>query len=294
MRKKHQSADSLLQPEEQDKKEAWLAVYKIGWFSTGRGKSARTLLETACQSIEKGEVETEIDFVFCSREPGESPETDKFIALVESYGIPLVCLSYKKFRNGRPDNSKSGVLPRWRLEYDRQIMASLRDFHPDLCVLAGYMLIVGKEICSRYNMINLHPAAPGGPAGIWQDVIWQLIEEKAKKTGVMMHLVIPELDKGPVVSYCTFPIVGAPFDSHWQAIKGQGVEEIKKRQGENNPLFKTIREHGFKREIPLILASIKAFSQGNVSIKDGKVIDSQGRAIIGYNLTGEIDKLVKQ
>ncbi len=85
-------------------------MYKIGWFSTGRGKSARTLLENACKSIEKGEVETEIEFVFCSREPGESPETDKFIALVESYGLPLVCFSYKRLRDERPDTRNGGVL----------------------------------------------------------------------------------------------------------------------------------------------------------------------------------------
>ncbi|GAH59253.1 unnamed protein product, partial [marine sediment metagenome] len=41
----------------------------------------------------------------------------------------------------------------------------------------------------RYNMVNLHPAAPGGPTGTWQEVIWQLIENKAEETGVMMHLV---------------------------------------------------------------------------------------------------------
>ncbi|MFC1866362.1 phosphoribosylglycinamide formyltransferase [Chloroflexota bacterium] len=267
-------------------------MYNIGWFSTGRGKSARALLKNAFASIEKGEVKAAIDFVFCSREPGESLETDKFISLVEGYRIPLVCFSYKKFRDGRTDDSKSGVLPQWRLEYDRQIIARLKGFHPDLCVLAGYMLIVGKEICSSYNMINLHPAAPNGPAGIWQEVIWQLIEAKAKETGVMMHLVIPELDKGPVVSYCTFPITGAPFDNHWQAIGGQEIAEIKERRGENNPLFKVIREHGFKREIPLILASIKAFSRGNVSIQNGKVIDSQGKVIGGYNLTNEINELV--
>jgi len=72
----------------------------------------------------------------------------------------------------------------------------------DLCVLAGYMLIVGPEMCTRFNMINLHPAAPGGPTGTWQDVIWQLIKQRARETGVMMHLVTPELDRGPVVSYC--------------------------------------------------------------------------------------------
>jgi hypothetical protein len=76
-------------------------------------------------------------------------------------------------------------------------------------------------MCLRYNMINLHPAAPGGPAGTWQEVIWQLIRTGAHKTGVMMHLVTPELDRGPVVTYCIFSIRGStPFDGYWQEIEG--------------------------------------------------------------------------
>ena len=64
-------------------------------------------------------------------------------------------------------------------------------------------------------MINLHPAAPGGPAGTWQEVIWQLIGNEAEETGVMMHMVTPKLDKGPPVAYCTFQIRGEPFDRYW-------------------------------------------------------------------------------
>ncbi|MBA7484923.1 hypothetical protein ES707_20454 [subsurface metagenome] len=142
-------------------------------------------------------------------------------------------------------------------------------------------------------MINLHPAAPGGPTGTWQEVIWQLMESEARETGLMMHLVTPELDKGPAVSYCTFPITGVPFDSHWCEIRGQDIDEIKRRQGETNPLFKLIREHGLKREFPLILATMKAFSQGRVKIIDGRVTDSAGKPIKGYNLTEEIDRLVE-
>ncbi len=101
-----------------------------------------------------------------------------------------------------------------------------------LSVLAGYMLITGKEMCQRYDMINLHPAAPGGPAGTWQEVIWQLIKNHTTESGVMMHLVTPELDKGPVVSYCTFPITGTAFDSYRQHLNGQDISEIKNLQGE--------------------------------------------------------------
>lgn len=266
-------------------------MYRFGWFSSGRDKAARELLRAAHESIAAGDIAAELSFVFSSREPGESPESDLFLKDVESYGIPLVCYSYQKFRAGR-DNGK-GTLPHWRLEYDRQVMSRLERFQPDVCVLAGYMLIAGQEMCRKYNMINLHPAAPGGPAGTWQEVIWQLIRTGAASTGVMMHLVTPELDKGPVVTYCTFPIRGSRFDPLWQDIKGRDIVDIIKYQGENNALFRLIREEGFKREIPLILTTMKAFSQGRVRIAAGNVVDGCGKPLPGCDLTAEIDECVK-
>ncbi len=270
--------------------------YKLGWFSTGRDEAARDLLTVVNSSIKRGEIEAEIAFVFCTREPGESKESDSFIKLVEDYHIPLVCFSYQKYKKARGGHNPrpSEPMPQWRLDYDREVMKRLEDFHPDLCVLAGYMLIVGKEMCQRYNMINLHPAAPGGPVGTWQEVIWQLIDSKAKKTGVLMNLVTPELDKGPPVAYCTFSIRGEPFDRYWQEIEGHPLAEIQEKQGKNNPLFKLIRQHGLAREFPLIISTLKAFSQGKIKITaDKKVVDSKGKPIKGYNLTDEIDWQVK-
>jgi phosphoribosylglycinamide formyltransferase-1 len=264
-------------------------TYQLGWFSTGRDKAARDLLTVAQRSIALGEIEAEIAFVFCNRERGESKESDLFLELVESYGLPLVSFSSQGFKTSQPRLS-----PQWRTSYDREVMKRLGSFDADLCVLAGYMLIVGEEMCQRYNMINLHPAAPGGPKGTWQEVIWQLIESQAEESGVMMHLVTPELDEGPPATYCTSPITGKPFDRYWREIEGQPVTEIKKSQGESNRLFKLIRRHGLAREFPLIIATLKAFSQGKVKIEAGKVVDADGNSIKGYNLTEEIDKQIKE
>ena len=272
-------------------------TYRLGWFSTGRDKAARELLEAVQNSIRLGEIKAKIAFVFCNREPGESEESDLFLKLVEDYHIPLICFSYQRFRSkkGITGSGQEETLPPWRLDYDQEVMKQLQNFHPDLCVLAGYMLIVGKEMCQRYNMINLHPAAPGGPAGTWQEVIWQLIDNKARETGVMMHLVTPELDKGPPVTYCTFPIRGKPFDKYWEEIKRHPLEEIKKSEGENNRLLKLIREYGLAREFPLIISTLKTFSQGKVKITvDKEVVDAEGRPISGYNLTDEINELLKE
>jgi folate-dependent phosphoribosylglycinamide formyltransferase PurN len=270
--------------------------YQIGWFSTGRDKAARDLLMTVQTASRRRELNAEIAFVFCNRDPGESMETNLFLRLVNACQIPFVSVSYQKFKAKLNTSRKTSgdSLPEWRLDYDRQVITALESFQPELCVLAGYMLIVGKEMCQKYDMINLHPAAPGGPAGTWQEVIWQLIERDARETGVMIHLVTPELDKGPPVTYCNFPIRGESFDALWQAISGKSIAQLKKEQGENNPLFKTIREHGLAREFPLILATIRAFSQGKVKITvDKKVLDFEGKPINGYNLTSDIDKQLK-
>ena len=272
-------------------------MLKIGWFSTGRDEAARDLLTAVKDSIKRGEIEGEIAFVFCNRERGESKQSDLFLELVEAYNIPSICFSYQKFRGelGEQNPEPSAPMPQWRLDYDREVMSRLRGYKPDLCVLAGFMMITGPELCQKYDMINLHPAAPGGPVGTWQQVIWQLIENEARETGVLMNLVTPELDKGPTVTYCTFSIRGKPFDRYWDEIKGQSVEQIKESQGKNNNLFKLIRQHGLAREFPLIIATIKAFSEGKIKIsREKQVVDAENKPIKGYNLTDEIDRQVKK
>jgi folate-dependent phosphoribosylglycinamide formyltransferase PurN len=267
----------------------------IGWFSTGRDEAARQLLHVVYHKIQAGEIEGTIGFVFSNREPGEAKESDLFFELVRGYHIPLICFSSKKFEATQDvtDKVEGEALPKWRLEYDREVMERLQGFSPSLCVLAGYMLIVGKEMCQRYDMINLHPALPGGPKGSWQEVIWSLIQDNATESGVMMHLVTPELDRGPVITYCAYSLRGELFDKYWREIDSSSVAEIKKEQGENNSLFKLIRQHGLAREFPLIVSTLKAFSRGEIQIKAGTVFDRFEKPISGYDLTDEVDRAVE-
>ena len=85
------------------------------------------------------------------------------------------------------------------------------------------------------------------------------------------------------------------LDKYWREIEGHPLSQIKKRQDETNPLFRLIRQHGLAREFPLIIATIKAFSHGKIKItEDKKVIDADGKAIMGYDMTNEINELVKE
>jgi folate-dependent phosphoribosylglycinamide formyltransferase PurN len=269
-------------------------VLNIGWFSTGRDEAARDLLRAAWDAVRRGELKARIAVVFSNRERGQHPESDRFFDQVEGYGIPLVCLSDRRFREERGQAPARGgvTLPDWRRQFDRAAMRLLEPHPFDLGVLAGYMLIVTEEMW-RHPLLNLHPAEPGGPAGTWQEVIWQLIERKASRAGVMMHLVTGVLDEGPPVTYCTYSIRGPSFDSLWAEVEGRSVQQLQSQEGEANPLFCEIRRQGVLRELPLVVATLCAFADGKVRIDCGSVVDANGQPSAPCDLTAEIDRLVE-
>jgi folate-dependent phosphoribosylglycinamide formyltransferase PurN len=267
---------------------------RLAWFATARGQTSRKLLQAARDEIAAGRLDAEIVVVFCNRAPGEDANTDAFLQQVRDYGIPLVTLSSRDFRKARGESParKNEPLPEWRAEYDRELMRLLAPYEFDLGVLAGYMLIFTEEPAARWDLLNLHPAAPGGPKGMWQDVIWELIRTRAEQGGVMLHLATPELDEGPPVTYCTYAIRGPAFDALWAAVESADVERVRETEGESNALFAEIRRQGVAREIPLVIETLRAFADGRVRIEGKRVLDSEGREIGGYDLTEEIERAV--
>jgi len=274
-------------------------VYKIGWFSTGRGPGSRNLLKTILDNISSGTLNAEISFVFCSREQGEAEGSDIFLKMVKDHGLNLISFSSRKFK---PEMRKQGkanpdTMGKWRREYDREIMPRLNHYQSDINMLAGYMLIVGDEMCEKHDLINLHPAAPDGPAGTWQEVIWKLIGEGATQSGVMIHLVTKDLDEGPPITYCTFPLLDTAIDPLWERhrkkLKVKSLDQIIQEEGKNNELFKEIRRRGVKRELPLVVQTLKTFSEGKVMIKDKQVIVEGKIQQQPYSLTDQIEVFIK-
>ena len=260
-------------------------MLKLGWFSTGRGEGSRGLLELVLRQIASGDLPVTFEFVFQNRERGEAEGSDRFQDLVRSHGIPLVTLSSRRFRKERGAGGFSEV----RLEFDREVMRLLDGYQPDLSVLAGYMLYTADELCKRFTMINTHPALPDGPIGTWQQVIWQLIEQQANETGTMIHLATEEWDRGPTITYYSFPLHGPLFDPLWKQIKGRTIDDLRATEGEQLPLFQRIHEEGVKREPHLLVETIRAFAEGTVRVMDRHVVDAAGNPIPGYCLNENIE-----
>ncbi len=266
---------------------------RLGWFTTGRGPGSRGLLATVQDEIAAGRLDARIVVVFCNREPGQDPQTDLLFEQVRGYDLPLVTLSTVRFRRERGESpAKAGEpLPQWRHDYDREVIRLLEPYQFDLGVLAGFMLIGTEVLCNRFDLLNLHPAAPDGPPGTWQGVIWWLIEEGLDHSGVRMHLATTDLDMGPPVAYCTYPIRGPALDDLWRDVERRGVATVKTEEGEENALFQEIRRQGVARELPLVVETLRAFAEGRVRISEKRVVDARGREIAGQDLTPEIERI---
>lgn len=298
-------------------------TYRIGWSSSGEVKSeegrraARELLETVMRTKEEGNLDIEISFVFSNIEPGERPYGDEFFKLVDRYHLPLVPLSSERFLPRMREKGKkeyialygdakydkpSSILQEWRDFYDHACLSPgyLGDFErPDLCVLAGDMTIWGRPRCEHFDAVNLHPAEPGGPKGTWQSVIWEIIKQRARRHGVMMHLVTPELDMGPSVTSCAFPVVGGEYDLHWQQLdeklKTKSLEQIMEEEYETNPLHRLMRKDGVRRELPLIVETIRLFAKHVVELRDKVLYDAGANTPLrnGYDLTTMIESCLR-
>lgn len=244
-------------------------MLRLGWFSTGRDRAAIDLLDIVLKDIKTGNMDADISFVFCNREKGEDAESDRFIDFVEQKKIPLISFSSRKFKRdlfikGKEDERK-GILKsitEWRNQYDEEILKRIGIFTVDLDVLAGYMLIVGDQMCKKRKMINLHPALPETYKGSWEQVIESVIINRDKEAGINIHLVTPELDAGPPITYSKFSLHTDELQPLWKMAE-EGVME---------PLFWKIRQEGLKREMPLIVHTLRLLSRGIIRIEaDGKI-----------------------
>jgi len=252
---------------------------RIGWLSTGRDQAACNLLADIVARAQQDDIPLHIAAVFCDREPGEAPESDGFLELVERLDFPLVTLSSAASWRAAQELGVDRTV--WRDEYHRGVMDLLVPYRLGVLVMAGYMLIVSPAMCRRYALLNLHPALPDGPTGTWQEVIWQLLEEETSETGAMIHLATAQLDRGPVVSSFRFRLT----DNDWAPLcaqfrekrKTMSVAEIAAAEGESEPLFAEIRRRGEIREIPLLYQTLCQFAQGKLNTAAGAVLAESAR-----------------
>ena len=112
----------------------------------------------------------------------------------------------------------------------------------------------------------------------------------------MLHLCTPEWDRGAPLTYCGFPIRGGDYDALWESMEGKlrskSLEDIIRDEGADEPLFRRIREDGAKRELPLIVETIRKFAEGRVEIRDKRLYVDGEALDTAFDLSAEVDAAV--
>ena len=103
----------------------------------------------------------------------------------------------------------------------------------------------------------------------------------------MLHLAIAEVDAGPVVAYCRYPLRDAAFDGPWTGLEGQ-IDELDDEALEASALFAAVRERGVRYESPLLLATIAEFAAGRLHVSDGRVLGPDGAPREPADLTEQV------
>jgi phosphoribosylglycinamide formyltransferase 1 len=97
-----------------------------------------------------------------------------------------------------------------------ELLDLLHKHRVDLVVLAGYLKRIPSKVIREYSgrMMNIHPAllpAFGGEGMYGARVHQAVIASGAKESGVTVHLVDDEYDRGPIIAQWRVPV--QPSDS---------------------------------------------------------------------------------
>ncbi len=86
-----------------------------------------------------------------------------------------------------------------RKQYDKKIVELLKKEKIDLVVLAGYMFVLSSDFVREFRnkILNIHPALLPSFKGTHS--IKDAYQYGVKVTGVTVHFVNEELDKGPII-----------------------------------------------------------------------------------------------
>lgn len=154
-----------------------------------------TNLQALIDATQEGKLKGKIIAVVSNRKNAYGLERAK------KAGIPTRTFSLKQFK----DDGKT------RVDFDIHVAKTIQEeYNPDLVILAGWMHILSPEFLSYFknNVMNLHPALPGQFDGAHAiDRAYEAFKKgEIKNTGIMVHKVIADVDRGEVILQRPVPI----------------------------------------------------------------------------------------
>jgi phosphoribosylglycinamide formyltransferase-1 len=158
---------------------------KIGFLASGNGSSARAIMA----AIQAGDLSAEGRLLVSNNQSAPA------LAFAGEAGIPALTIATQ----ADPDAA------------DDRLAQAMRDHGVELIVLSGYLRQLGPKTLSRYagRVLNIHPGplpAFGGHGMYGRRVHEAVIAAGVAESGICIHLVDEEYDRGPVIARMSAPV----------------------------------------------------------------------------------------
>lgn len=129
---------------------------------------------------------------------------------VQKFGIPFHFITHEK---------------KVREEHEAEVLSTIRNYDPELLVLAKYMRILSPQFVNQFTnrIINIHHSFL--PAFVGANPYSQAYERGVKIIGATAHFVNDSLDEGPIIAQSVIPVAHS-HSAHEMAQAGKDVEKI--------------------------------------------------------------------
>ncbi len=159
---------------------------KLAVFLSGNGTTLQNIIDRCAA----GELDASVVCVVSSREKAYGLERAR------AAGIPAIAVPRKGFNDAEA--------------FGRAIWSAIQEYAPDLVALAGFMSLLPVPEAYAGRIMNVHPAlipAFSGKGMYGENVYQAVLDYGVKVTGVTVHFVNDEYDRGPVIAQTSVPIL---------------------------------------------------------------------------------------
>jgi phosphoribosylglycinamide formyltransferase-1 len=145
--------------------------------------------------------------IFASGSGTNAEQIMRYFSQHDSIRVSLVLSNKpdaKVLERARNHSVPSQVFNRENFYNSELIISKLHDYKINFIVLAGFLWLVPENILTAYagRIINIHPAllpAYGGKGMYGDRVHAAVIQNKEKESGITIHMVNREYDKGDIL-----------------------------------------------------------------------------------------------
>jgi phosphoribosylglycinamide formyltransferase-1 len=155
---------------------------RIAVLASGRGSNLQSIIEES----QAGRLDAEIALVASNKADAGA------LKRAAEAGIATCFIDHRQFKN--------------REDFDREMVAALREAKVDLVILAGFMRLLSNVFIEAFphRIMNIHPSLLPAFPGL--DVQKKALEYGARFSGCTVHFVDGGLDTGPIIIQAVVPV----------------------------------------------------------------------------------------